>query len=91
MIKSMIRINSAQEDRISFCAVSGSTGQQSQEHTTSGEDEMIRLTILGISILCYSLCQVLSSALSHDNESKHHSVLESSKRALPTKEAIRRQ
>lgn len=49
---------------------------------------MIRLTILGISIFCFPLCQDLSSALSHDQEDVHHFVLKSSKTALPTNEAI---
>lgn len=49
---------------------------------------MIRLTILRISIFCFSLCQALSSALSHDKENEYDFVLKSSKTALPTKEAI---
>lgn len=48
---------------------------------------MITLTILGVSILCFALCQTFVSATS-GSRSEWYSILKSSKTALPTTEAI---
>lgn len=80
-------MNKAHDDKISFCAVSGSAKRPHQWFSPKFEQPQMRRTIFRVGIVCLTLCQIQRGQYPFSGRVPTE-LLKSSKTAFPSKDAI---